>query len=140
MADGLFYDPESVRVQAIRDDAVYESHRIRLSCLLGTARFQVQIDVGFGDVVIPRATTLLYPGLLDFPAPELRAYPPETVVAEKLNGLVVLGMQNSRMKDFYDLWLIARTFSFEGPVLTQAIRELSSDDGYPYPANSRRSG
>ena len=133
IADGLFYDPDSVRVQAIRDDAVYESHRVRLSCSLGTARFQVQIDVGFGDVVIPRATTLLYPGLLDFPEPELRAYPPETVVAEKLNALVALGLQNSRMKDFYDLWLIARTFSFKGPVLTQAIRGTFERRRIPLP-------
>ena len=89
---------------------------------MGSARIPVQVDVGFGDVVTPKATEIDYPTLLDLPAPRIRAYPPETVVAEKLQAMVALGMQNSRMRDFYDLWVIARQFSFEGSTLVEAVR------------------
>ena len=86
-----------------------------------SARLPIQIDIGFGDAVTPAAQEIEYPSLLDMPAPRLRAYPPETVVAEKFQALVALGMLNSRMKDFLDLWAISETFSFNGPVLTDAI-------------------
>ena len=82
----------------------------------------MQVDIGFGDVVTPAAQEIDYPTLLDLPAPRIRAYPPETVVAEKLQALVDLGMQNSRMKDYYDLWCLARQFSFEGHTLAAAVR------------------
>lgn len=96
--------------------------RVKLVALLGTARIPVQIDVGFGDVVTPDAEEIEYPTLLDLPAPRIRAYPPETVIAEKLQAMVALGMQNSRMRDYYDLWIIARHFSFEGAALLAAVR------------------
>ncbi len=80
------------------------------------------MDIGFGDVVTPDAREIDFPTMLEFPAPRLRAYPPETVMAEKFQALVALGMLNSRMKDFYDLWAIAITFRFEGAVLAEAIR------------------
>ena len=120
--DGMIFDPEGITVQAIRDDQVYESQRVRLIARLDTAVFPITVDIGFGDTVTPEAKRLTFPSLLDFPEPEVLAYPPETVVAEKLQALVYLGMRNSRMKDFYDLYLMARTFSFEGPVLIEAIR------------------
>ena len=101
---------------------MYESQRVRLMARLDTAVFPITIDIGFGDAVTPEAKRLTFPGLLDFPEPRVLAYPPETVVAEKLQALVYLGMRNSRMKDFYDLYLVARSFSFEGPVLIEAIR------------------
>lgn len=82
----------------------------------------IQIDVGFGDAVTPAAREIDYPSLLDMPTPRLLAYPPQTVVAEKFQALVALGMLNSRMKDFFDLWAIAETFSFDGPVLAEAIQ------------------
>jgi len=78
--------------------------------------------VGFGDAVTPQAIEIDFPTLLDLPAPHIRAYPPETVVAEKLQAMVALGMQNSRMRDFYDLWIIARQFSFDGAALAAAIQ------------------
>jgi hypothetical protein len=80
------------------------------------------VDIGFGGVITPAAREIDFPTMLEFPAPRLRAYPPETVVAEKFQALVALGMLNSCMKDFYDLWAIAITFGFEGAVLAEAIR------------------
>lgn len=86
------------------------------------ARIPIQIDVGFGDAITPDALEIEYPSLLDAPAPILRAYPPETVVAEKTEAIVSLGVANSRMKDFYDLWMIAQTFAFEGKALVEAVQ------------------
>ncbi len=120
--DGMVFDPKGITVQAIREDQMYESQRVRLIARLDTAVFPITVDIGFGDAVIPEAKRLTFPSLLDFPEPQVLAYPPETVVAEKLQALVYLGMRNSRMKDFYDLWLMARTFSFQGSVLIEAIR------------------
>jgi len=120
--DGLEFDPDSIRVTEIREGQSYQGQRVKLNARLGNANIPVQVDIGFGDVVTPAAQPIDYPTLLDLPAPRIRAYPPETVVAEKLQALVDLGMQNSRMKDFYDLWSIARQFSFEGQTLVAAVR------------------
>lgn len=83
---------------------------------------RLQVDVGFGDAITPEASVVEFPPLLDFPAPRLRAYPRETVVSEKLEAMVQLGMANSRMKDFYDVAVLARDFDFDGALLTRAIR------------------
>jgi predicted nucleotidyltransferase component of viral defense system len=120
--DGVTYDPESVRVEPIRDDTEYGGMRITLVGALAGARIPIQADIGFGDAVTPGAIETNYPVVLDHPAPRLRAYPRETVVAEKYQAIVALGMTNSRMKDFYDLWVIARGFEFDGEVLTQALK------------------
>jgi hypothetical protein len=88
---------------------------------LGVARIPMRIDIGFGNAIEPPATEALYPTLLDMPAPRIRAYPPESVVAEKLHAMVVLGERNSRYKDFYDLYILARQFAFDGVRLTAAI-------------------
>lgn len=120
--DGMVFDPEGITVQAIREDQAYESQRVRLMARLDTAVFPITVDIGFGDVITPDVKFVAFPSLLDFPEPQVLAYPPETVVSEKLQALIYLGMRNSRMKDFYDLYLMARTFSFEGPVLIEAIR------------------
>jgi predicted nucleotidyltransferase component of viral defense system len=119
--DGLEFLPETVRGERIREDEEYEGVRVHLEARLAAARIKVQIDVGFGDVVTPVAEEIDYPVLLDFPAPRLRAYPRETVVAEKFEAMVKLGIANSRMKDFYDLWVMSRDFSFEGETLSRAI-------------------
>jgi len=89
---------------------------------LGSARTNVQVDIGFGDVVTPNAKEIIYPTLLDFPQPRIRAYPRETVVAEKLQAMVALGIVNSRMRDFYDVEVIATHFSFDGAPLAKAIK------------------
>ena len=119
--DGLKFDPETVEAQRIKEDAVYEGVRIRFHGQLGNARIHMQVDVGFGDLIHPDAVQANYPALLDLPAPSLRIYPPETVVAEKAEAMVHLGSLNSRMKDFYDIWRISQQFNFEGAVLCKAI-------------------
>lgn len=120
--DGLVYDADSVTAERTRAEDEYQGVRAELNATLAGARLHIQIDIGFGDVVTPEAQTINYPTLLDFPEPKLRAYPPETVVAEKLEALVSLGIRNSRMKDFFDLWVIAKTFSFDGAVVAAAVR------------------
>lgn len=119
--DGLTFDPKAVRAETIRAELAYQGVRVRCLTRLGNARIPLQVDVGFGDVITPGPVRLEYPTLLDFPAPKLQAYPRETVVAEKFHALVRLGLTNSRMKDFYDLWALARGFSFDGRVLAQAL-------------------
>jgi hypothetical protein len=120
--DGLVFDPETVRGEPIREDQEYEGARIRCEARLGQAKITLQIDVGFGDAITPRAVEVEFPAMLEFPAPRLRAYPRQTVVAEKFQAMVALGITNSRMKDFFDLWVLAHDFSFEGPTLCRAIR------------------
>ena len=121
-ADGLSFLPETIRVERIRDQEEYEGVRVLMEARLANARIPLQIDVGFGDVITPGATEIEYPTLLPFPAPKLRAYPKESVVAEKFEAMVKLGVANSRMKDFYDLWVLARQFEFRGPLLARALR------------------
>jgi predicted nucleotidyltransferase component of viral defense system len=120
--DGLQFDPASIQVTEIREIQEYQGQRIKLIANLGKARISVQVDIGFGDAVMPEAGQITYPTLLDLPAPIILAYPVETVVAEKLQAMVALGMLNSRLKDFYDLRMISRQFRFEGPKLAEAIR------------------
>ncbi|MCG2763996.1 MAG: nucleotidyl transferase AbiEii/AbiGii toxin family protein [Desulfarculaceae bacterium] len=119
--DGLQFDAGMVQVEAIREDQVYQGLRVKFVAHLGTISINVQIDVGFGDAVTPGPELIDYPTLLDQPAPRIRAYPKESVVAEKLQAMVAIGMPNSRMKDYFDIWTMARVFPFEGAVLAQAI-------------------
>jgi predicted nucleotidyltransferase component of viral defense system len=121
VTDGLTFDPKAVRAETIREELAYQGARVRCLARLGNARIPLQVDVGFGDVITPGPVKLEYPPLLDFPAPRLQAYPRETMVAEKFHALVRLGLTNSRMKDFYDLWTLARDFPFDGQVLAQAF-------------------
>jgi hypothetical protein len=119
--DGLLFDPQSVQAEAIREEMEYGGIRVRLTATLDGARIPLQIDVGFGDAVTPAPEEVDYPTLLDLPAPHLRAYPRESVVAEKYQAMVHLGMANSRMKDFYDVWMLARLFEFDGATLVRAV-------------------
>ncbi len=120
--DGLEFDPRSIEVQRIKEDAEYEGVRIRFNGTRAKARIPMQIDVGCGDVFVPRPVEVKYPAMPEFPPPVLRAYPKETVVAEKLEALTVLGMLNSRVKDYYDLALLSRLYPFRGALLIEAIR------------------
>ena len=120
--DGLIFSPESVEASRIREDLPYGGVRIRLVAYLENARLNIQADIGFGDVVTPEAQWVDFPTLLDHPAPRLRAYPQESVISEKLHAMVVRGTTNTRMKDFCDMWTLARNFTFEGNALAQAIR------------------
>jgi Nucleotidyl transferase AbiEii toxin, Type IV TA system len=120
--DGLTFDPEAVRGERIKEDQEYEGVRVHCEARLGQPRIDLQIDIGFGDAVTPRSVEVTFPALLKFPAPVLWAYPKQTVVAEKFQAMVMLGIANSRMKDFYDLWILAHIFEFDGPTLCQAIQ------------------
>jgi predicted nucleotidyltransferase component of viral defense system len=119
--DGIEFNRPSIEVSRIKEDADYEGVRVNFHAVLAKARVPMQIDIGFGDVVVPGPTMVEYPTLLDFPPPVLQAYPRETVIAEKLEALTALGLLNSRMKDYYDLALLARLYSFEGSLLIEAI-------------------
>jgi len=119
--DGLIFEDESIEITEIREGQEYPGQRLKLTAKLGNARVRVQVDIGYGDAVIPEAVQIEYPGLLDFPSPQIRAYSRETVVAEKLETMIRFGMINSRMKDFYDLHILSKTFSFDGSTLVQAI-------------------
>jgi len=133
--DGLSFDEGSVRAEPIREDQIYEGLRVRVAGRLGAARIQLQIDIGFGDAVRPPPRRLPFPTLLEMSAPVLKAYPREAVVAEKLQAMVALGMANSRMKDFYDLWVLATRFPFEGRVLADAVRATFTRRRTPLPTD-----
>lgn len=120
--DGVRFDLDSLAVGLIREAQEYGGVRIELVARVTSAQVRLQVDVGFGDAITPDASIVEFPPLLDFPAPRLRAYPRETVVAEKLEAMVQLGMANSRMKDFYDVAVLARDFDFDGALLARAIR------------------
>ncbi len=120
--DGIEFLADTVRGEEIREHAEYRGARIRIAYRLGEAKGAMQIDIGFGDVATPAPKFIKFPSLLDFPAPRLKAYQRETVVAEKFHALVTLGINNSRFKDFYDLFLLAKTFPFDGKLLSSAIQ------------------
>jgi predicted nucleotidyltransferase component of viral defense system len=120
--DGLVLPPEEARGSIIREDRKYEGVRVNLLALLGKARIPLQVDVGFGDAVIPAPVAIEYPTLLKMAAPQLRAYQRETVVAEKFHAMVERGISNSRAKDYFDLWIFTETFAFDGEILKDAIQ------------------
>lgn len=120
--DGLAFYPDSIQAERITEDAEYDGIRIRFLGALGSARINMQIDIGFGDVVYPEPEMLDLPTLLNSPITRLLCYSRESSIAEKLEAMVKLGALNSRMKDFYDIWLLSRQFDFDGEKLTEAIR------------------
>jgi predicted nucleotidyltransferase component of viral defense system len=119
--DGLHFDPATITVAPIRADQEYGGLRVKVHGTLGTARVSVQVDVGLGDAVTPPPSAADYPTLLDLPAPRIKVYPRETVVAEKLDALMELGLLNTRLKDYYDLYVLAHHFAFEGTSLRGAL-------------------
>jgi hypothetical protein len=119
--DGVAFDLDALQVGLIREELEYGGVRLRGTASLSGARIAVVVDIGFGDSVEPGLETIDYPALLDLPAPRLRAYAPETVIAEKFQAMVALGRANSRMKDFYDIWILTKTVHFAPNRLAQAI-------------------
>ncbi len=120
--DGIRFDAGSIRVEAIRENAEYQGRRVRLVAFLGKAKIPIQVDIGFGDVITPAPEMVDFPTILDLPIPRVRASTRPTVVAEKLHAMTVLGMANSRMKDFFDIHMLAGHFSFDGQELAEAVR------------------
>lgn len=132
--DGMRFDAGSVRAEEIRKEANYAGMRVTLQGWLDGARCPVQVDVGYGDAVTPRPKLAEYPVMLEgFPAPKLMVYPRYTVVAEKLEAMISLGAANSRMKDYFDLWVLAKHSKFEGNVLCEAIEATLKRRGTTVP-------
>jgi hypothetical protein len=131
--DAVDFDGERIRVEAIRAEDEYAGTRATLPARCGQARLMLQIDMGLADAVWPAPQTCTYPTLLDFPAPELLAYPREAVVAEKLEAMVVLGDRNSRIKDFFDLHHLASHFEFDRATLVESVRRTFERRRTPIP-------
>ncbi len=132
--DGIEFLSNSIEGEEIRDDQEYRGVRLSFEARLERARIPIQVDIGFGDAVAPSAEMVEYPVLLDHPAPRLLAYPREVVIAEKFQSMVDLGMANSRMKDFFDLWILASVFEFDGSRLVEAIAATFERRRTPLPA------
>jgi predicted nucleotidyltransferase component of viral defense system len=122
LEDGLSFDADSVVAEEIRKEAGYPGVRVTLRAELAKARIPVQCDIGFGDAITPAPATRSYPTLLDMAAPRLRVYPLETVIAEKLEAIVKLGAFNSRLKDYFDLWVLMRYERIDEALAAQAVR------------------
>ena len=131
--DGVTFDTVGLTAEPIREDVKYDGVRIQTQATIDGARLPIQVDIGFGDIITPGPVEIEYPALRDSPAPHLWAYPVETVVAEKFEALVTLGIANSRLKDFYDLWLISRTFQFDYAGLSNAVKRTFQRRNTPVP-------
>jgi predicted nucleotidyltransferase component of viral defense system len=133
--DGAVFDVSGLGIDLVREEREYGGLRIKTQAVIGGARVRVVVDIGFGDVVEPGIVELELPVLLDLPSPHLRAYPRETVVAEKFQAIVVLGRANSRMKDFYDVWVLARAYQFTDDGLARAITATFARRNSPIPVD-----
>lgn len=136
--DGIVFDAKSVEGTRIKENDEYDGVRVRLNAHLAGARIPMQVDIGFGDAVFPEPELATFPVLLPMAAPQILAYPRESAIAEKLHAMVELDIRNSRMKDFYDIWFMAQTWSFEMSLLHRAItavfkrRSLALPEGAPF--------
>jgi len=119
--DGLVYKFDDFGIEAMAEDTEYPGIRIKFDGWLGKARIPMQIDVGFGDVVVPDAREMTFPTLLDMDPPVVNAYSVETIIAEKFEASLDLAELNSRMKDFYDIWMLSRAYPFQGSALQEAV-------------------
>jgi hypothetical protein len=131
--DGVAFDARSIRLEAIRREDEYAGTRARMFATCGSIRMTLQVDLGVGDAAWPPPESRLYPGLLDLPTAPVLAYVPESVVAEKLEAMVVLGQRNSRIKDFFDIQHLAVLRGFEGSVLAESVRRTFARRGTPVP-------
>ncbi|TAM50094.1 MAG: nucleotidyl transferase AbiEii/AbiGii toxin family protein [Burkholderiaceae bacterium] len=134
--DGIEFDVEGLRVELIREELDYGGLRLRTTARLSGARITVVIDIGFGDAIEPGLEEVELPVLLDLPQPKLRAYARETVIAEKFQAMVALGLANSRMKDFYDVWVLSRTYDFNDDRLARAVAATFERRGTALPTEA----
>lgn len=121
--DGIIYDINGITVERIKEDAEYEGVRVKINSLLGKARELIQIDIGFGDIVVPDPKEMIYPTLLNLDSPKVMVYSKESIIAEKFEAMVSLTVFNSRMKDFYDIYTMAVKEEFDYKTLKSAISE-----------------
>ncbi len=133
--DGVKFDADTLHVDRIREALDYGGLRLRVIATISGARINLTIDIGFGDALEPGVEVLDYPSMLDFPMPRLRAYARETVIAEKFQAMVMLGRVNSRMKDFYDIWILSRSFDFSDDRLARAIAATFERRETPIPTD-----
>lgn len=119
--DGVHFNLKNLRIDAIREELEYGGSRLRTTAALAGARIPITVDIGFGDAIAPGTEDVNLPVLLDMPSPHLRAYPPETVIAEKVHAMVALGRANGRMKDYYDVWMLTSTFDLDPERMRQAF-------------------
>jgi hypothetical protein len=119
--DGIIFLASTLQAHTIREEAVYDGIRVTFVARVGTAKVPVQVDVGFGDSTNPPPELVEIPTLLDIPSTKMMGYRRELVVAEKFHAMVDLGLSNSRMKDFFDIWFLARQFAFDGQMLATAV-------------------
>lgn len=134
--DGLIFDTASIQASEIREEDAYGGIRITIEAALAKAKIKIQADIGIGDIITPDAETIEFPTILDMPSPSLKAYPVETVVAEKFEAMVSLGFVNSRMKDFYDIWAIQKFMTPDERVLAQAVANTFNRRGTELPAEA----
>jgi predicted nucleotidyltransferase component of viral defense system len=131
-SDGVVFDAGSIDVKRIKEDADYEGVRVLITCYLGKAHKVLQIDIGFGDIVVPHPQEMQYPVILDMESPDIWAYSLESIVAEKFEAIITLAQANSRMKDFYDIYMLSQQFNFDGRALYEAINETFNRRGTAY--------
>ncbi len=131
--DGVLFDVDATRVERMREFDKYGGLRLWISSTIESARVALHVDIGFGDATEPPANWFDCPVLLDMPSPRLRGYARETVIAEKFQAIVELGMANSRMKDYFDLWMISQSFEIDESRLRRAISATFSRRDTPIP-------
>ncbi len=131
--DGITFDSDASRIEVIRPEDESVGSRVTLPARCGSARLSLQIDMGVGDSVWPAPQACAYPALLEFPPPDVIAYPREAVVAEKLEAMIVLGDRNSRIRDFFDLHYLASRFEFDRATLAESIRRTFARRSTPIP-------
>ena len=131
--DGLSFFPENITAEHITEDAEYQGVRIWFPAKFDTMRLNIQIDIGFGDIIYPEPEKSEMPTILEFPAPQLLCYSRESSIAEKFEAMLKRRELNSRMKDFYDIWLLSRYFDFDGRILSEAIRLTLEQRGTELP-------
>lgn len=127
--DGILFDETSIEVEPIREDTKYGGQRVTLKAYIGNIRVPLQFDIGFGDAVTPSPEKVEYPAMLDFPSPKICAYPMATAVAEKCAIMVELGFENSRMKDYHNVWTILNRFDISDEILRKALRRTFARRG-----------
>jgi hypothetical protein len=134
--DGLVFQPNTVKAERIREDQEHDGVRVRVVAKLGKAEITVKVDVGFGDVITPAPIAATLPPLLDFPPAQIRAYPPETAVAEKCHAIVNRGATNTRMKDYYDLYVLSEVRDFDGALLAAAVAATFKRRAHELPSDT----
>jgi len=134
--DGIEFDPNSIKIENIQKGKDYVGLRLKFTGKLDTAVIPIQIDFGFGDKVIPVPKLCKYPTILDMPSPEIKGYPVESMISEKFHAMITHGALNSRMKDFYDIWIL-RNSKIDSDILAEAIKKTFSKRGTSIPGTGR---